>query len=272
MASTRAPRGRSAREIQQQLGALQAELERSRRLFEALYNISLACRGVTSFRYMFEIIHRGLTTLFPFDACYIALSDTTRPDVFRAMYTVDEGVAEYKENSALGGLTAVLLSGRGPLLFHDLLEERKALDRQPDPFGAQKPSRSWLGVPLLVGQYAVGVISIQSYRVGLYTAEDGDLLQRFGNIVAVALENAHLDQQQRTLGAALADQVAARTVELATLSAIAAELVLQSPLQTLLERALDLIVPLFELDGGAVRILDAQHEHLALVAQRGFTD
>jgi GAF domain-containing protein len=272
MASTSARRGRSTREIQQQLDSLQAQLERNRLLFESLYNISLACHGVTSFRHIFEIIHHELSALFPFDACYIGLSDTTHPDLFRAKYTVDEGVADYEENAALGGLTAQLLSRREPLLFHDLLEERKTLDHQPDPFGAAKPSRAWLGVPLLVGQYAVGVISIQSYRVGLYTAEDRDLLQRLGNIVAVALENAHLDQQQRTLSAALADQVAARTVELATLSAIAAELVLQSPLQALLERALDLIVPLFGLDGGAVRILDQQHDDLALVAQRGFTE
>jgi phosphoserine phosphatase RsbU/P len=273
MASTSARRGRSARDIQQQLDALQSQLERNRRVFEALYNISLACHGVTSFRQIFEIIHHELSLLFPFDACYIGLSDTTHPELFRAKYTVDEGVAEYEENAPLGGLTAQLLNRREPLLFHDLLEERKAFDRQPEPFGAtQKPSRSWLGVPLLVGQYAVGVISIQSYHVGLYTEEDRDLLQRLGNIVAVALENAHLDQQQRGLSVALADQVAARTVELATLSAIAAELVLQSTLQVLLERALDLIVPLFGLDGGAVRILNQQQDDLALVAQRGFTD
>jgi GAF domain-containing protein len=273
MASTSVRRGRSAREIQQQLDALQERLERNRRLFEALYNISLACHGVTSFRHIFEIISHELSALFPFDACYIALSDTKRPDLFRAMYTVDEGVAAYQENTPLGGLTALLLSRREPLLFHDLLEERKTLDRQPEPFGAaQKPSRAWLGVPLLVGQYAVGVISIQSYQVGLYAEADRDLLQWLGDIVAVALENAHLDQYQRTLSAALTDQVAARTVELATLSAIAAELVLQSPLQVLLERALDLIVPLFGLDGGAVRILDQQHADLALVAQRGFTE
>src|SRR5262245_15588868 len=130
MASTSARRGRSVREIQQQLDSLQAQLERNRYVFEALYNISLACHGVTSFRHIFEIIHGELSALFPFDACYIALSDTTRPDLFRAMYTVDEGVANYKENTPLGRLTALLLSGREPLLFHDLLEERKTLDYQ----------------------------------------------------------------------------------------------------------------------------------------------
>src|SRR5262245_21183978 len=133
MASTSARRGRSVRNIQQQLDALQSQLERNRRVFEALYNISLACHGVTSFRQIFEIIHLELSLLFPFDACYVGLSDTSRPDLFRPKYTVDEGDAAYEEDSPLGGLTAQLLSRREPLLFQDLLEERKAFDRQPEP-------------------------------------------------------------------------------------------------------------------------------------------
>ncbi|HEX9441878.1 MAG TPA: GAF domain-containing protein, partial [Roseiflexaceae bacterium] len=196
--------------------------------------------------------------------------DTRHPDLFRAVYTVDEDAAEYSENVSLGRLTSILLNERRPLLFHDLSEERETLEQPPEPFGnEQKRSRAWLGVPLLVGQDAVGVISIQSYQAGLYDEEDRDLLQRVGNVVAVALENANLTQQQRALSAALADQVAARTVELATLSAVAAELVLQHPLPTLLERALDMIVPLLGVEGGSVRILDPKRDELTLAAHRG---
>jgi phosphoserine phosphatase RsbU/P len=273
MASMSVSRNKSIPQLRQQIDVLQGELERNRRVLEVLYNISLACHGITSFRDIFEAICRELRMAFAFDACYIALCDIRRPDIFRAVLMVDEGLVEYYEHMEIGTLTGLLLRERRPLLFRDLSEERKSLDQPPDPFGAeQKRSRAWLGVPLLIGQDAVGVISIQSYQAGLYDETDRDLLQRLGNVVAVALENAYLDQNQRSLSVALSDQVAARTVELATLSAIAAALVLQYPLSVLLERALELIVPLFGLEGGSVRILDAQRNELVLAAQRGLPE
>jgi GAF domain-containing protein len=256
-----------------QLATFRSQWERNQRALDALYNISIACQGSTSFAHIFDAVQRELHAVFMFDACYIALCDPEQPEVFRAVLLVDEGKQEYEENRVSGPLTGALVRERQPLLFRDLAEERQQLGLMPSPFGSkQKQSRSWLGVPLLVGHGAVGVISIQSYQPDLYDESDVDLLQRFGNIVAVAMENAALDQQQHELSTALADQVAARTVELATLSAVAAELVLQQPLPALLDRALELILALFKLDGGTVRRLDEQGEMLVLLAQRGFSD
>ncbi len=255
-----------------QLATFRDKWERNQRALDALYNISVACQGSTSFAHIFDAVQRELHGVFAFDACYIALCDPDQPEFFRTVLLVDEGQHEYQENIESGPLTGALVRDRQPLLFHDLAEERQRLGLTPSPFGStQKQSRSWLGVPLLVGHGAVGVISIQSYQPDLYDESDVDLLQRFGNVVAVAMENAALDQQQRELSIALADQVAARTVELATLSSVAAELVLQQPLPALLDRALGLILTLFNLEGGAVRRLDEQGAQLILLAQRGFT-
>lgn len=255
----------------QRLQSLEAQAERDRRALDALHNISLACRGLTSFEQLFAAIARELTALLPFDACYIAVCDTQRADSFRAVLLVDEGVAEYCENLPFGLLTGALIRDRQPLLYGDLVAERAHMERAPDTFGnAQKLSRAWLGVPLLVGVEAVGVISLQSYEPDLYNDLDLDLLQRVGNVIAVVLENAWLDQQQIALSQALAAQVSARTDELLTLSAIAAELVLQRPLRDLLERALDLVLLLFDLDAATVRVLEPQRDMLGLAAQRGF--
>src|SRR5262245_30676213 len=266
-----APHEQRMQDIEQQFDALRGQLERSRRTLDILYNISMACRGRTSFREIFDVTYHELSAVFPLDASYVALCDTQRADRFRAVLMVDEGAAEYLEHVDVGRLTGLLIRERRPLLFRDLAEERSALKRPPEPFGnEQKRSRSWLGVPLLVGQDAVGVISIQSYEPGLYDAADADLLQRLGNVVAVALENARLAQQQRELSAALSHQVAARPGGMATLSTIAAELVLQRRLPALLDRALDLVVPLLGLGGGNVRLLNLRRDELTLVAHRGF--
>jgi GAF domain-containing protein len=264
-------RSEGAPELSRQIDTLRTQWERDRRALNALYTISLACRGATSFRDIFEATYYGLRDVFPLDAYYIALCDATQSDHFRAVLTVDEGVFEYREHIMFGTLTGLLVTDRQPRLFHDLAAERGVFEEAPQTFGnEQKLSRAWVGVPLLVGQDTVGVVSVQSYQAGLYTTADVDLLQALGNVIAVALENANLDQQQRKLSAALANQVTSRTVELAALSAIAAELVLQQPLPTLLDRALDLIVPLLGLEGGTVRLLDQHTNELRLVAHRGF--
>src|SRR3954471_23879228 len=99
----------SLQELQRQLGALQGDLERSRRALELVYQISLACRGISSFQDIFEITYRELCAVFTLDACYIALSDTRCPDLFRAVYTVDQGVAGYAEGVDVGTLTGMLI-------------------------------------------------------------------------------------------------------------------------------------------------------------------
>lgn len=279
MARTTIQHNRRIGHLEAQIDALRREQERSRYALDVLYTISLACRSGAAFHAIFAAIHQELRALFPVDVCYLAASEPDQPDRFRAMLSVDADREEYVEHVEATGLISLLINQRAPLLFRDVLEEYQSLDGDLSTSGhPQPPARAWLGVPLMIGQDAVGIIVIESYQAGVYNESDRDLLQRMGNIVAVALENARLSQHQRELSSALAVRVTDRSQELATLSALAAELVLQHPLPTLLDRALGLLIPLLHLQGGAVRLLDPpgtspldpnQHE-LVLIAQQGF--
>ena len=256
--------------IERQRDTFREQQGRYRRALDVLYHVSVACRGRASFREIFEITYQELRAVFTLDACYLAVCDLSRLDMFRAAYMIDEGQAEYIEDQPHGKLTGLLLTRRTPLLFGDLAAERMQSPFPGDRFGnPSKLSRSWMGVPLLVGQDAVGVISVQSYTPNLYDEEDLDLLQRLGNVVGVALENVNLAQQQRALSQELAARVAARTEELAILSALASEMVLQRPLPELLDRALELVLPLLGVAAGNVRRYDREHDALILLAQRG---
>src|SRR3954464_11589176 len=205
--------------IERQRDTFRDQQGRYRRALDVLYHVSVACRGRASFREIFEITYQELRAVFTLDACYLEACDLGNLDMFRRAYMIDEGQAQYIENQPHGRLTGVLLTHRTPLIFGDLVAERLQSPFPEDRFGnPDKLSRSWMGVPLLVGQDAVGVISVQSYTPNLYNEEDLDLLQRLGNVVGVALENVNLAQQQRTLSQELAARVAARTEELAILS------------------------------------------------------
>lgn len=259
-------------ELDLQIQSLQAQAARDRRALEALRSLSLSCRGATQYRPIFEAVARELRQVFRFDAFYIAVCDPAKEGHFRAVLMVDEGVHEYCEDEDFGRLTGMVVSSHRPLLFRDLDTERSKFGEAPTTFGhTEKRSRSWLGIPLLVGADSIGVISLQSYEPHLYDEDDTDLLQRFGDVVAVVLENTWLDLQQQALGAALSRQVTERTVELQTLSLIAAELVVQQPLPTLLGHVLDMILPLFHMDAGTVRMYDTVRDELVLLMSRGFS-
>ncbi|NNJ09207.1 GAF domain-containing protein [Chloroflexales bacterium ZM16-3] len=269
MARIIARRSKMVAELEHQRDLLRRQREQDQRVLAALYNISLACRDRPTLRAILETIHHELAEVFSFDAIYLALCDEV-PELFRAALLVDEGVAAYIEGLEYGFLTGAIVRDRAPLLYRDLVAERNP-DEPKVMFGnTDKRSHSWLGVPLMVGTDAVGVISIQSYQVGIYTTATLDLLQRMANVIAVAVENVHLTESQGQLSRTLSEQVAARTGEIAALSSIASAVVARQPLDVILGQALDVVVDLFRFDAGNVRLLDDLGTHLVLQAHRGF--
>lgn len=267
--------------LEAELALLREQMERTRYTQDLLYSMILACRGSTDFHTVFTKIYHELNAIFVIDSGCIALCDPDHPQRFRAALTIVANQFQYAEDVPQDGLTRRLVQLHAPMLFQNLPEDLLRYDylAAPEIRAAANPtSRSWLGVPLLLGADVVGVIVLQSYQPGEYNELDRELLQRLGNIVAVALENVRLDQHQRELSAALATRAADRSQELTTLNALAAELVLDHPLPVLLDRALGLLLALLQIQAGAVRLLeppglipvDPSQHNLVLVAQRGF--
>ncbi|HEX5692526.1 MAG TPA: GAF domain-containing protein, partial [Roseiflexaceae bacterium] len=195
----------------ERLAHLHDEQMRDRRALDLLYRVGMACQNMNSDRAIFDILLRELQTVFALDSCYIALCDLDRPNMFRTALLFDEGQIEYVEGTEFGPITERMIRERIPLLIGDLNELRSTLDQYPTTFGnTQKLSRAWMGVPLLLDEGALGVIALQSYTPFQFTVDDHELLQRIGQVVAVALENANLIQHQRNLSDELAVRVSAR--------------------------------------------------------------
>jgi signal transduction histidine kinase len=90
-----------------------------------------------------------------------------------------------------------------------IIEERPYIsnDIAHDPFRVGTPPghpdvRTFLGVPLRVGTTVIGMIGVAN-KDGGYDADDEQLLGTFANQVAVAIDNARLYEQQRTMIAGL---------------------------------------------------------------------
>jgi len=125
--------------------------------------------------------------------------------------TVEEKVEiEIPSRRKSKGLTDYVISTREPLLLQDNVD-KWMMSQGVDVFlfGNEHISRSWLGVPMLVGGNVIGVISVQNLDAYHYTEQDRDLLSAIANQSAIAFQNASLfaETRQRTDDLVLLNQM-----------------------------------------------------------------
>ena len=86
----------------------------------------------------------------------------------------------------------------------------------PNAPGDELMPQSYLGVPIIVGDKAIGVIDVQSYTRFVYDDSHVRLLSTLASSMGVALENARLFEETRRLLA----ETEQRNRELAIISRI----------------------------------------------------
>ena len=97
-----------------------------------------------------------------------------------------------RPNHTVQGFTEYILEHRQTLHIPDTtnLPPEGALNRKPDD-----PTRSYIGVPLMVQDRVVGVLSMQSHRPSAYTLEQIHTLELLATQAAIAIQNAQLFEQ-----------------------------------------------------------------------------
>ncbi|HEU4832214.1 MAG TPA: response regulator, partial [Actinomycetota bacterium] len=137
---------------------------------------------------LIERLGDQLQEVFSADLVYVALHDTATDMIDFAYYS--EG-GERRENPSLRygeGLTSRILQTRVPLLLNSP-EAFQQLGIQ----GVGTPSESYLGVPIIAGSAAIGVVSVQSMQQpGRFGDADARLLSTIAANVGVAIQNARL--------------------------------------------------------------------------------
>jgi PAS domain S-box-containing protein len=135
---------------------------------------------------LIELVGEQVRETFDADIAYVALHDESAGQIEFAYYWESgerrpEAPMKYGE-----GLTTQILQTREPLLVNrrEQHDELKSLGT---------PSLSYLGVPILVGSKAIGVISVQSIEEeGRFGEADSRLLATIAANVGIAIQNARL--------------------------------------------------------------------------------
>ena len=135
---------------------------------------------------LIELVGEQVRETFDADIAYVALHDEAAGEIEFAYYW-ESGERRPEAPMKFGeGLTTRILQSRAPLLVN-----RRGQHDELVSVGT--PSLSYLGVPILLGDKAIGVISVQSIdEEGRFEEADSRLLATIAANVGVAIQNARL--------------------------------------------------------------------------------
>ena len=103
------------------------------------------------------------------------------------------------------GLSSIVVQTRQPLVLgtFDEAEEHGAIFA-PSAQGDEGQTQSYMGVPIIVGERVIGMVSVQSYRPHDFDETSVRLLSTLSTNMGVAIENARLFQAESQRAAELA--------------------------------------------------------------------
>jgi GAF domain-containing protein len=188
-----------SRQIALALESARQYTEEHRRLaeLEVVNRISQAVSQHLRLESLYRVVHAQVHQVLDETDLYFALYDRDA-NLLRFPYVSEnKSVVEVPPVAYGDDLTSLIIRTRQPLLIQSDVERRaRALGARLEG----RIPRSWLGVPLLIGDDILGALVVLDYdREMRYSEDDAALLTTLASQVATALQNAQLmEQVQRT--------------------------------------------------------------------------
>ena len=171
------------------------ERERAEGMQRAIHEISEATHQAKDLGDLFALIHSILGRHMEAKNLYIAMHDPGT-DLVSFPYFVDEEDQPPRPRRLGRGLTEYVLRTGAPLLATPAVFEE--LRRRGEVQSEGTPSIDWLGVPLIVGDRAIGALVVQTYTEGVrYGEPEKEILAFVSREVAQAIERKRAEEALR---------------------------------------------------------------------------
>jgi GAF domain-containing protein len=169
-----------------------------RREAETLQAVTKALSSTLDLQNLFEIILRELQQVVPYDSASVQRLSGDRLEIIggRGFPNLEELLGASFDLTATDNPNREVIESRAPVILDDAPAVYEEFKREPH---AQAGIRSWLGVPLLCGNQAIGMIALDRREPGFYTEKDARLALAFAAQAAIAIENARLFDAERQL-------------------------------------------------------------------------
>jgi HD-GYP domain-containing protein (c-di-GMP phosphodiesterase class II) len=206
---------------------------------------------------LLDIVYREIIKAVPADSFFVAFYDPLTSQLeFRIR--VDGQLQEEPSIRPLGNaLTAMVVKSRKYLLIRDYELEKDKLPTMT-LWGTRRPSRSWLGVPMQLGNEVLGVISVQSYSPNAFGDSELELLSTIADTVAIAIENARLYEGEKQ-----------RTARLTRIVKLGIDLASIHQAREVLEKVVKQVAEIMNYAACSVMLIDMEKNTTSLSAQTG---
>ncbi|MEA3341513.1 MAG: GAF domain-containing protein, partial [Chloroflexota bacterium] len=202
-----------------------------------------------------EETFRGVSQLLDTTNFYVALYDSETGHVSFPLATEDGQRVQWRSRQVgeETGLTEYIIRTRQPLLIHENVSEWLK-EMEIEMIGAV--ARSWLGVPLLVGDRVLGVVAVQSMTTPrAYGEHEQDLLTAVASQTAIALQSVNLFQETQR-----------KATQLAAAAEVARDATAILDVDQLLDETVHLISEQFGFYHAGVFLLDEESRYAVLQA------
>ena len=143
-----------------------------------------------------------------------------------------------------------VIQSRAPLILKNAPQAYAAFKEMPS-------IQSWLGVPLIVQGMPIGILTLDSGKLGHFTEEDAQLVTSFANHAAIAIQNASLFKAEKK-----------RREEAEILKETALAVTASLNLEEAVERILEQLSHVLPYDSASVQILEGNE--LRIFGGRGW--
>jgi signal transduction histidine kinase len=182
-----------SRQLAVQQAALLEQTQRRAELLATLNRVGLTLTADLTLNEVLQALYRTICEVVPTDSFYVALYDKVSGIIsFPIFYTprglIEAGVSHIDVNPGLSG--EVIRLGR--TLYLPDIEQPEVAQGHMIIHADPSPTRTYLGIPLIVKEQVIGLMSVQSEQPNAYNADQISLLETIASQAAVAVERARL--------------------------------------------------------------------------------
>ena len=235
--------------------SLLGESEQRTSELSIINEIGSALAEQLDFQAIIDLVGDRLVEMFRTRNFYIGLYDRSA-NLISFPYEIDEGRRVHSEPMAFGqGVTSRVIGERRSYRLASYAEQHAlggltATYVEDDV--SEIPTQSWLGVPIMAGREAIGVVVLGDLQPNKYGEADERLVATIASSMGVALENARLfDETKRLL-----TETEQRNAELAVINEIGAALGKQLDFQAIVDAVGDRLADVLSSRNLYVAILD----------------
>lgn len=222
---------------------------------EVLNNMGQELSALLDIDDILQTVYKHTSQLMDTTNFYVAFYQADQERITFPLAIEQNATLEIPPIRKTKGLTQHVIDTQKPLLISRNIES-VIQDLDLDNIIVGEPTKSWLGVPMLIGEEVIGIISLQNTDFEeVFTPHDQDLLLSIARQAAISIQNARLfNQTQEALN---------ETQTLLNISSTASQaLILENAIQEILGQ----ITNVTEIDVSLVSLVNNNTGNLELTA------